>query len=101
MHARCIPLKTEAAVKSVAAELDKVADFAALAEGYSADPAPARGGGLGYFGRDDSDEVRRELAQLVARDAVDAKTQGAAQRRKRGLRARQQTTADGTPVVAR
>lgn len=53
VHASHILLPTEAEAKSVIAELDKGADFAALAKKYSTDPAAASGGDLGYFGHDD------------------------------------------------
>ena len=53
VHARHILLDTEAEAKSVIAELDKGADFAALAKKYSKDPGAESGGDLGYFGHDD------------------------------------------------
>jgi len=53
VHARHILLATEAEAKSVIAELDKGADFAALAKKYSKDPGAQSGGDLGYFGHDD------------------------------------------------
>ncbi len=53
VHASHILVKTEDEAKSVIAELDKGADFAALAKKYSTDPGGASGGDLGYFGRDD------------------------------------------------
>jgi peptidyl-prolyl cis-trans isomerase C len=53
VHARHILVATEAEAKSVIAELDKGADFAALAKKYSTDPAAGSGGDLGYFGHDD------------------------------------------------
>lgn len=53
VHARHILLKTEDEAKSVIAELDKGADFAALAKKDSTDPAAGSGGDLGYFGHDD------------------------------------------------
>jgi len=53
VHARQILVKTEDEAKSVIAELDKGADFAALAKKYSTDPAAQSGGDLGYFGHDD------------------------------------------------
>jgi len=53
VHTRHILLPTEAEAKSVIAELDKGADFAALAKKYSKDPGAESGGDLGYFGHDD------------------------------------------------
>src|SRR5215472_7969053 len=53
VRARHILLPTEAEAKSVIAELDKGADFAALAKKYSKDPGAQSGGDLGYFGHDD------------------------------------------------
>jgi peptidyl-prolyl cis-trans isomerase C len=53
VHASHILLATEAEAKSVIAELDKGADFAALAKKYSTDPGAKSGGDLGYFGHDD------------------------------------------------
>ncbi len=53
VHARHILLATEEEAKSVIAELDKGADFAALAKKYSTDPNAKSGGDLGYFGHDD------------------------------------------------
>jgi len=53
VHARQILVKTEDEAKSVIAELDKGADFAALAKKYSTDPGAASGGDLGYFKHDD------------------------------------------------
>ena len=53
VHASHILLATEADAKSVIAELDKGADFAALAKKYSKDPGAESGGDLGYFGHDD------------------------------------------------
>ncbi len=53
VHARHILVKTEAEAKSIIAQLDKGADFSALAKKYSTDPAAASGGDLGYFGRND------------------------------------------------
>ena len=53
VHARQILVKTEDEAKSVIAELDKGADFAALAKKYSTDPGGGSGGDLGYFKHDD------------------------------------------------
>src|SRR5215831_9860008 len=53
VHARHILLSTEAEAKSVIDELNKGADFAALAKKYSKDPGAETGGDLGYFGHDD------------------------------------------------
>jgi peptidyl-prolyl cis-trans isomerase C len=116
VHAEHILVKTEPEAKSVIAELDKGADFGALAKKYSTDSSASSGGDLGYFKHDDMvkdfadaafalpagkyttapvktefgwhvikvedhrvstppsfDEARKEVGQLVARDAVDAK----------------------------
>ncbi len=51
VHARHILVKTEAEAKSIISELDKGADFAALAKQHSTDPGASSGGDLGYFAR--------------------------------------------------
>ncbi|MGA8552545.1 MAG: peptidylprolyl isomerase, partial [Stellaceae bacterium] len=53
VHARQILVKTEPEAKSIIAQLDKGADFAALAKKYSTDSGAASGGDLGYFTRDE------------------------------------------------
>ena len=116
VRARHILVKTEDEAKSVIAQLDKGADFAALAKKYSTDPGAASGGDLGYFTRDEMvpafaaaafalpagqytktpvktefgwhvilvedhrakkppsfEEAREEVANLAARDVIEAK----------------------------
>ena len=51
VHARHILVKNEEEAKSIISELDKGADFAALAKKYSTDPGASSGGDLGYFSR--------------------------------------------------
>ena len=53
VHARQILVKTEPEAKSIIAQLDKGADFAALAKKYSTDSGASSGGDLGYFTRDE------------------------------------------------
>jgi peptidyl-prolyl cis-trans isomerase C len=53
VHARHILVASEEEAKSVIAQLDKGADFTALAKKYSTDPSAKDGGDLGYFGHDD------------------------------------------------
>jgi peptidyl-prolyl cis-trans isomerase C len=53
VHARHILVKSEAEAVSIIDQLNKGADFAALAKKYSTDPGAASGGDLGYFGKDD------------------------------------------------
>ena len=62
VHASHILLASEAEAKSVIAELDKGADFAALAKKYSTDPGAQSGGDLGYFGHD---EIVAEFADAA------------------------------------
>ena len=62
VHARHILVKTESEAKSVISELDKGADFAALAKQYSTDPGAGSGGDLGYFGRGD---MVKEFAEVA------------------------------------
>ncbi|KAB2874585.1 MAG: peptidylprolyl isomerase [Bauldia sp.] len=52
VHASHILVKTEDEAKAIVAELDKGADFAAIAKEKSLDPGSgAKGGDLGFFGR--------------------------------------------------
>lgn len=53
VRARHILVATEAEAVSVIAELDKGADFAALAKQYSKDPGTDSSGDLGYFTREE------------------------------------------------
>lgn len=53
VHARHILVPTEAEAKDIISQLDKGADFAALAKKYSKDPGAADGGDLGFFKKDD------------------------------------------------
>jgi peptidyl-prolyl cis-trans isomerase C len=53
VRARHILVATEADAKTIIAELDKGADFAALARKSSTDGSAEGGGDLGYFGRDE------------------------------------------------
>jgi peptidyl-prolyl cis-trans isomerase C len=52
VHARHILVPTEDEAKAVKAQLDKGADFAALAKEKSKDPGAADGGDLGFFTKD-------------------------------------------------
>lgn len=53
VHARHILVPTEAEAKDIISQLDKGADFSALAKKYSKDPGSADGGDLGFFKKDD------------------------------------------------
>jgi peptidyl-prolyl cis-trans isomerase C len=53
VHARHILVGSEEEAKSIIAQLDKGADFTALAKKHSTDPSAQDGGDLGYFGHDD------------------------------------------------
>ncbi|MGH6681049.1 MAG: peptidylprolyl isomerase, partial [Bradyrhizobium sp.] len=53
VHARHILVDSEAQAKEIIAELNKGADFGALAKKYSKDPGAADGGDLGFFKRDE------------------------------------------------
>jgi peptidyl-prolyl cis-trans isomerase C len=53
VSARHILVDNEADAKAIIKELDKGADFAALAKERSKDPAAATGGDLGFFSRDE------------------------------------------------
>lgn len=62
VHARHILVGTEAEAKWVIQELDKGADFTALAKRFSKDPDSARGGDVGFFRRS---QVWRGFADLA------------------------------------
>jgi peptidyl-prolyl cis-trans isomerase C len=66
VHARHILVSSEAEAKKIIAELDKGADFTALAQKYSADQGAGSGGDLGYFGRDDMVPAFAEAAFALA-----------------------------------
>ena len=53
VHARHILVASEDEAKKIIAELNKGADFAALAKQHSTDPGGAQGGDLGYFKKGD------------------------------------------------
>jgi peptidyl-prolyl cis-trans isomerase C len=54
VHAAHILVKSEDEAKSIIAQLEKGADFAALAKKYSTDPSgSSNGGDLGWFGKND------------------------------------------------
>jgi len=53
VHARHILVTSEAQAKDIIAQLEKGADFAALAKKYSTDPAAPSGGDLGWFKKSD------------------------------------------------
>jgi peptidyl-prolyl cis-trans isomerase C len=53
VHADHILVDNEAQAKSIIEQLDKGADFAALAKQYSKDPAAQNGGDLGWFKKGD------------------------------------------------
>jgi peptidyl-prolyl cis-trans isomerase C len=62
VRARHILVGSEEEAKRIIAELDKGADFAALAQRFSKDPDKARGGDLGFFRHD---QVWRGFADLA------------------------------------
>jgi peptidyl-prolyl cis-trans isomerase C len=53
VHAKHILVDSEVQAKAIIAELNKGADFSALAKKYSKDPGAADGGDLGFFKRDE------------------------------------------------
>ncbi|MGH7044197.1 MAG: peptidylprolyl isomerase [Acetobacteraceae bacterium] len=53
VHARHILVPTQKEAETIIAQLDKGADFAALAKKYSKDPGAADGGDLGFFKKDE------------------------------------------------
>ncbi len=53
VHARHILVETEAQAKSIIDQLNKGADFAALAKANSKDPGAQNGGDLGFFKKED------------------------------------------------
>ncbi|WP_048863136.1 peptidylprolyl isomerase, partial [Acidisphaera rubrifaciens] len=53
VHASHILVEHEAEAKDIIAQLEKGADFAALAKAHSKDPGASQGGDLGWFKKDD------------------------------------------------
>src|SRR6202012_4077676 len=62
VHAKHILVDNEAQAKTIIDQLNKGADFAALAKQYSKDPGAAQGGDLGFFKKD---EVVPEFADAA------------------------------------
>jgi peptidyl-prolyl cis-trans isomerase C len=65
VHARHILVPSEDDAKLIVADLKKGADFVAIAREKSKDPAAAEGGDLGYFTREQMEQMSPEIAEVA------------------------------------